>query len=579
MLKTLVISAFPWYNHIINSDVKGDLQMSFCRNTKHQMNVFDPIFLLTKREKKRLDNSWAEIFAKEIFPLINEDRFSVIYSSNPASRPNNPVNVKVGLLMLKELHAQSDEEAIDSLFFDIRYQYALHTTSFDEQPISKNSLTDFRSAVYEYNDKNGVDLIQQEMESHAQVFAKLLDIDGKTIRMDSLMISSSCKKLSRLEIIYSCVFKLVKEISETNHENLPERFKIYLKESHRNDTIYRSRDKDLDSKLEVLIKDALELHHLYKDTSYNETESFNLMARMIGEQTIEAEEKTELRPAKEISPDSLQNPTDPDATFRTKGKGSYTGYVGNVVETIDEDNKIILQYDLEQNIYSDQKFSKDTIEKLGPQEEELKILIDGAFYSEELSQIAKENNITLIPTNLVGRSQNSETTGCEKFVIDEDKHIVLSCPAGHKPEDSSFKKGNYRAHFSKEKCNSCPHKASCPITEQKKQYLFTVTETKLHRLRLMASMKTDEYYELASKRAGVEGIPSVLRRRYDIDNLPVRGKVRVKFWYGFKIAAINCKRLIKSILRRTKKSASSLFYNHLLKVLCFQRAILLKSFI
>jgi len=28
--------------------------------------------------------------------------------------------------------------------------------------------------------------------------------------------------------------------------------------------------------------------------------------------------------------------------------------------------------------------------------------------------------------------------------------------------------------------------------------------------------------EIASKRAGVEGIPSVLRRQYDVDTLPVR---------------------------------------------------------
>jgi len=50
----------------------------------------------------------------------------------------------------------------------------------------------------------------------------------------------------------------------------------------------------------------------------------------------------------------------------------------------------------------------------------------------------------------------------------------------------------------------------------------------------------------AKKRAGVEAIPSILRRRYKIDHLPVRGEVRSKVWLGFKISAINCKRLILS---------------------------------
>jgi len=77
--------------------------MSFCRNTSQQLNLLDPIYNLTERENKRLKNSWAETFSKEVFSLINEERFSVIYSDNPASRPNNPVNVNFGLLILKEI--------------------------------------------------------------------------------------------------------------------------------------------------------------------------------------------------------------------------------------------------------------------------------------------------------------------------------------------------------------------------------------------------------------------------------------------------------------------------------------------
>lgn len=143
---------------------------------------YGSIYQLTERELKRLRNSWAEKFSNEIFPLINEERFSVLYSNNPASRPNNPVNVYVGLLILKEIFSQSDEECLDSLKFDIRYQYALHKTSFKEQPVSKNSLTNFRTAVYRYNEEYGVDLIQEEVESHAKKFAELLNIEGRMVK-------------------------------------------------------------------------------------------------------------------------------------------------------------------------------------------------------------------------------------------------------------------------------------------------------------------------------------------------------------------------------------------------------------
>ena len=163
--------------------------MSFCRNISQQMGIEDPLYKLTEREKKLLKDSWAEEFGNTIFPLINEDRFSVLYSDNPASRPNTPVNINVGLLMLKELFTQSDVEVMESMVFDIRYQYALHTTSYEEQPISKNSLSNFRVAIYKYNEEHGVDLLQEEIESHAQEFKKILNIDGRTVRMDSLMVS------------------------------------------------------------------------------------------------------------------------------------------------------------------------------------------------------------------------------------------------------------------------------------------------------------------------------------------------------------------------------------------------------
>jgi len=60
--------------------------------------------------------------------------------------------------------------------------------------------------------------------------------------MDSLMISSSCRKLSRLEIIYSTIRRLIKVIDKNR---LAKNFKPYLDEGRYNDTIYRARDKDL----------------------------------------------------------------------------------------------------------------------------------------------------------------------------------------------------------------------------------------------------------------------------------------------------------------------------------------------
>jgi len=138
-------------------------------------------------------------------------------------------------------------------------------------------------------------------------------------------------------------------------------------------------------------------------------------------------------------------------------------------------------------------------------------------------------------------------------------------------DNSTFKKESYRAHFNKKHCDNCPLRENCPVVKQKKNYLLGVTETKLHRSQLIAKMGTSKYQELARKRAGIEDIPSVLRRRYKIDHLPVRGLICVKVYLRFKISAINCKRLIKGLINRPISELSTLLYSHLFFIFSFQR--------
>lgn len=107
-----------------------------------------------------LEKSWAITFADKVFPAIDENIFSVLYREK-ASRPNTPVNVIVGALILKEALNVTDDEIVEAMAFDIRYQYALHTTSFEEQPISDRTLSRFRARVLSYETAHDVDLIHE----------------------------------------------------------------------------------------------------------------------------------------------------------------------------------------------------------------------------------------------------------------------------------------------------------------------------------------------------------------------------------------------------------------------------------
>ena len=73
-----------------------------------------------------------------------------------------------------------------------------------------------------------------------------------------------------------------------------------------------------------------------------------------------------------------------------------------MVEKFDDKNRMIEGYDLQQNTYSDQKFAKDTLSKLPVETDEITVLVDGAYYLEEIAKKAKAKGIKMLPTNLVG---------------------------------------------------------------------------------------------------------------------------------------------------------------------------------
>lgn len=525
--------------------------MAFCSNPSQQISMDDAMLRLSKREQKYLENSWAQDFSENVFTLINEKRFEVLYSKNPATRPNNPVNVYLGLLILKEIFNQSDEEAVESLMFDLRYQYALHTTSFQEQPVSKNSLSNFRTAICRYDKENNTDLLKEEFEQHAEKFRKLLKIDGRTIRMDSLMISSSCKKLSRLELLYTCLKDVIVEVEKEGKLELPQNLKEYLRSEHHNERIYRCKDTEVSARLTEIISDALEMQKIVSNTFLESSDKANLLSRVIEEQSEDTPEGIRPKDSKEISPESLQSPKDPDATYRTKAGKKHVGYVGNVVETFDKNGSIVTKYDLQKNIYSDQHFSKDFIEAMGRQEEPVTVMVDGAYYGDEIAKEAEKNNIEIVPGNLTGREPNGDYS---LFELDMENQKILKCIMGYAPVDCKKNGETYRAHFAKECCSNCSLREKCPVKEQRKNYLLQMKEVHYNSALIRNKLGTAEYRNKTRQRAGVEGLPSILRRKYHVDNMPVRGLICAQILFGLKIEAINVKKCFKKSIAKRKRN-------------------------
>jgi hypothetical protein len=515
-------------------------RMSFKPNDFQQISINDRLNQLTDRERRYLDKSWANLFAERIFPLINESRFEALYCLDNG-RPNTPVNVVVGALFLKELTQVTDEELLECVLFDTRYQHALHLTSCDEIPFSDRTVSRFRERLYNHEMDTGEDLLKEEIEGLAAEFAKILNINGRLKRMDSAMVSSSCKNMGRLELIYTCVANLVQALVKSGEAGiLPEHLLQYAEDSNKNSVCYRLTSDEARTRLEEVTAHALELYELAENAQSGYSE-YRLLERMLKDQT----ENGTLKPNKKISPKSLQNPSDEDATFRRKSGKGYQGYVVNFVEDCGEEGNIITKYDFDVNLHSDVDFGAETIEELGYQEEKTVLITDGAYPSEDNFAAVEANNIELVPTALTGQQPPAIVLN---FEIEDNE--VKSCPAGHKPIDSTYdeEKKQYRVHFDKAACENCPHREECPVNTKGKTARVELSQSTINRVEYTEQLSTEEYKEYAGKRNGVEGIPSVMRRRYRVDEMPVRGLLRSKMWMGFKIGAINIKRVIAHAL-------------------------------
>lgn len=519
--------------------------MSFRPNQSQQISFEDSFLNLTEREKKAMKNSWAEAFSKEVFPNIREEPFSVLYSDNDASCPNTPINIIIGALIIKEMFGCSDDDMVENTMLDLRYQYALHTTSFKEQPLSDKSLTRFRTKCYQYETATGVDLLQDCIRELASHIAKVMKIDGHIRRMDSTMIAANIRKFSRMELIYTCIANLVKYLKKADIEFDQKRLAHYLDPDDFNKVIYHSKGEDADHRIQTLLEDTDLLMEVCGDACADISE-YQLFARCMSEQTVVEEDTGRRLKTKEdggMDSNILQNPADPDATFREKAGKEYRGYVANIEESVGTNGSVVTDYQFEKNNVSDDAMFKEYLKNLDQPSKETTIITDGAYGSVENIELAQDKKVELVPTDLSGKETDPIMAD---FQFNEDFTKVIACPAGHAPKSCSYNKktGQCTVSFEIGYCANCPFKEQCNPTEYTRVARKTVSRKSVVRANYIKEKGTERFKYLARLRNGVETIPSILKNLYGANRMPVRGLQRSKFFFGCKIGALNFKKLL-----------------------------------
>ncbi|MEG1848914.1 MAG: transposase [Lachnospiraceae bacterium] len=515
--------------------------MSFKINACQQLTLDDSFITLTSRERKALENSWAQIFADEIFPAIDEERFSVLYSDK-ASRPNAPVNVIIGALIIKELFDYSDDEIVENLMLDLHLQYALHTTSFAEQPILDKTLSRFRNRCYNYETAYNVDLYHDCVKDLSAKIAKVMNLNGCIKRMDSMMIESNIRFLSRMELIYTCISKHVMYLEKNSADNVTQNLKPYADPNHYNKIFYHQRNDDMEQITQKLLNDGDSLLDIC-GSEYESITEYQLFTRCLSEQTVVENNKRRLKTKEDgtMNSSALQNPSDPDTTYRNKGGKSHRGYVANFEETVGKNGSVVTDYQYDKNTHTDSRFLQESLTQIEKAEEPAILITDGGYDGQDNIALAKEKNVVLVTTALIGKEAPDILAD---FEFSEDGTQLIKCAAGHEPKSQGYMKTTKQCHvsFEREYCTGCPYQEQCRPKIHKTVATFTTSKNASNRAKSQRDRKSDEFSNDAKLRNGVETIPSNIRKNDHLKKLP-RGKQRGKFFFGSKIASLNFRKL------------------------------------
>lgn len=537
------------------------------RQTSPQQKLFGVETQVSPSLRSRLESSWALLFRVEILPILfrKEDDYKILYGKT--GRPNFSVARLLGLCLLQEWNDLSDQEALDTFSFDIRWRFALDVSEENDY-LSRRSLVEFRRRLADKDPE--MKLVRNVFDNIRDSAIEKLGLSSKHQRLDSTHIISNIRLRGRVALFANTLTLFLKSLNKDQFSRVPGAIEKW--HSQEPEGWFGLGPSEQKIKLEELAQYLHELIGIFEKDGLGEP--YQMLVRLFSEQCECSEESIQVK--KKTEGATLQSPYDPDASCGHKGPG----YSLHITETCNNDRKheIITDYEVHGAARSDVGKALSVIERLdaaGCTPDTL--FADGGYPSVPSAMKVREQNIEFITP--VNRSRLSDDTmGRDLFHFDS-KGLVTHCPEGHTPIDHRTLSGNnttrrsLHAIFDGSICRSCVKLDHCPVRAPNHrnkgcQARDTVGDFRLEitpeiRLRdhMYALQKTTEWKDRYRIRAGIEATNSELKRAHGIARLRVRRLVKVCFAVACKIIACNIKRWAKALfaLKRTVKGCISSF--------------------
>lgn len=537
----------------------------FKLNHRHdQMSFFNTVDQLPAGVKKMMDKSWAPAFREQIFRNINERRYSCLYS-NVDSRPNFPVNVWVALEIIKAMFDYTDAELLEQFHFNLLTAYAVGQENLGELTLAERTIYYNRKRLLEYEAKEDRNLLEEEFERLTDDALEQLGINPKTQRMDSSFVGSCIKQMSRLELVVKVLQNFYSDLEEEQYR-WESALKDYV-ETEAGHIAHHLRNSEVSDHLQKVGELLFELHQAYAgDEMISALQSYRHISRILLEQfdIAEDEAKTviEVKPSKDISSRSLQNPADDTATFRRKGGKNYQGDLFNVTETCDPENPVQLLTDIcvEQNVVSDETFLEERLPEIKERTGVEEMITDAGYTGNSPEGICEEEGVRIVPTEVKGRKESADMISLTDFCFDGGS--IVSCPEGHSPVEQIDKSetGRHVIRFDKAVCSVCSQESKCPAKCQKHFYSLSLTDRQILLAQRRQQLSKEDYRRKCRLRPAIEGTVSQFKRKMRNEKLRVRGLGRVRNNIILMAIGINFRRIWAYLAEKSQSIPESLAF-------------------
>jgi len=515
-------------------------------NDHNQLQLFDPWDYLSPKRRDMLDQSWAGLFQKEILRDLPIKEIIPNFSRTEG-RPTKELYTMLGVLVLQQTHDLTDEETISQLAFKIQWHYALNITDESDSAkyVSLKTLWNFRQLLIEKK------LDSVLFKNITEKLARAFNVNTDKQRIDSVHIKSNMRRLGRISIFSTSINKFFVNLKR----KYPDQFedidvkvveRYLLEKSLACFSLVKPSDSP--KTLSNVSNDLFDLIEQFKGCpEVVVMYSYKQLKRVLEEQCnleeTDGGQKVKIKKPKEIPADSLQNPSDPDATYSGhKGQGYQVQVMETYTDTDDRDAKdktlnLITHVSVEKASQSDAHALVPAIESvkergLTPHE----LQADSLYGSDENCESSKLEGIDLVSPTM-GKTKSEGMTLSDFELLANGQ--VGKCPQGHAPILRKNKEERITQGFSLDICSNCPLVEDCPVKQGKNYYYLRYTKKSARLAKRRANEQTDEFKDRYRWRAGVEATMSEYDRRTGVKRLRVRGFKSVRFAAILKAIGVN----------------------------------------